>query len=912
MTPRKFSLRSLLNKFRRRPAPAPAPAQPTRPTSARERVRSGIEPLEGRVAPAVLVNAHMLTYTDADGDLVKVKFSKDIFDLSAVTLPDNLKAVFKFTTGIAHMGAANVTDDAPQELQLIDLSAVSVKIIGGTIKSRVAGVSMKILAEPDLSLATPGDGFVRIGAIKAGSNALGTVIVDGDLGQIDAGVGTSKVGIAKLDVQSIGKFGTTTQVPVPTPTATNPAPDLESKITGELGELVVAHDMQGYIHVVDAVKTGNILKGHGGIGKVEIGGSLLGSAIVGSASDNTGRIDSSFDIGSVTIGATLTDGIIGGGGKNSGALTASHDIASVTISGGIAGSAPLGSGTISAGGKLGVTTIGGDLTGAGGVQSGSIRSGGKMDAITIGSAGSHGDVRDVRGGAGDSSGLIFSGAKMGAVQINGSISGSGAHSGGVFATGDLKSVTVVGGVTGGANLGSGSIQGAGNVGPVSVGGSVLGGDGAASGMIASGGKMKSVAIGENLTGGKGANSGAIFGGSDPSMAARDLGNITVSGALAGGDGVGSGAITSGGALTTVEIGALVNSGAAVQGGAGALSGAIIAGTTIASVKTFHGITGGGGAGSASIQAHGLIGSVSITGDLAGGTGAGSASIVSHEILAAAKPVPGDIGTVTISGKMLGVGDRSALVQADGRLTSVATDEIRGGAGSFSGAIVTGAGLVKDGTTSSITVTEAIKGGSGDHSGYIEIGGHLGSLTAGELDVAGVRVADDIASFNVNGSVTDSFITARGQQTLGASTDLAIGSVKIIGSVSNSRILAGYDVAGTPVNANAQIGAVNVDGNWTASTLAAGVTAGSDGLFGNADDRLIVGAHHGGIVSKIASIVIGGVVEGTDTGGDHFGFVAETIGAFSAGGVAKDLTSAPGQVFELGTHDDVAIREVVAV
>jgi hypothetical protein len=90
------------------PATVAAPIAPKQSTTARERVRSGIEPLEGRIAPAILVNAHLLTYTDENGDLVSVKFSKDIFDLSSVAqVSASLANVFKFTEGSAHLGSAN-------------------------------------------------------------------------------------------------------------------------------------------------------------------------------------------------------------------------------------------------------------------------------------------------------------------------------------------------------------------------------------------------------------------------------------------------------------------------------------------------------------------------------------------------------------------------------------------------------------------------------------------------------------------------------------------------------------------------------------------------------------------------------------------------------------------------------------
>jgi hypothetical protein len=93
-------------------------------------VRSGIEPLEGRIAPAVLVNAHLLTYTDENGDLVSVKFSKDIFDLSSIALP----SIFKFNHGQAHVGSPNGTTS--RSTQLIDPGQVPLKIINVTLKNR--------------------------------------------------------------------------------------------------------------------------------------------------------------------------------------------------------------------------------------------------------------------------------------------------------------------------------------------------------------------------------------------------------------------------------------------------------------------------------------------------------------------------------------------------------------------------------------------------------------------------------------------------------------------------------------------------------------------------------------------------------------------------------------------------------
>ena len=269
----------------------------------------------------------------------------------------------------------------------------------------------------------------------------------------------------------------------------------------------------------------------------------------------------------------------------------------------------------------------------------------------------------------------------------------------------------------------------------------------------------------------------------------------------------------------------------------------------------------------------------ICGDLAGGTGAGSASILSHELSSSASPAAGEIGSVSISGKLVGTADRTAFIQADGKISKVSVGAIQGGVGSFSGAIVSGTGFINPGATKFITVTGLVAGGAGDHSGSIELGGGLGSFTAGALTGARIRIANDIGSLTVNGAVIDSIITARAEAASAGKSGPAIDTV-------------------------------NVAGNWTSSVLAAGVAEGSDGMFGTADDRLIAAAHPGTNLSKIAKITIGGIVEGTAATGDHFGFVAQQIGAFSSNGNALALSNAGGQTFELGTHGDTTVREVV--
>ena len=130
-----------------------------------------------------------------------------------------------------------------------------------------------------------------------------------------------------------------------------------------------------------------------------------------------------------------------------------------------------------------------------------------------------------------------------------------------------------------------------------------------------------------------------------------------------------------------------------------------------------------------------------------------------------------------------------------------------------------------------------------------------------------------------------------------------------GNVTGAQILAGYDRTGAAANADASIGNVFIGGNWMASDLIAGASAGNDGLFGTEDDALISGGNP--IVAKIASILINGAATGTETDADHFGFVAGQIAAFKAGGLKLALNPGPGNDLgvPIGATGDLQIREV---
>src|SRR5215213_3127288 len=144
---------------------------PSRPRT-RRTSRLRLEPLEGRLAPAVLVNPTTVTYRDVDGDRVTVKVTVGTLDATN----------FLFNTPFA--------DPGPQQLQSLILNAA---------EFQGAAVSVSAVRDP----VAGGDGFANVGRVAAAGVDLAALTVDGDLGQVDAGdpVTSSTPGLGSLTVQ---------------------------------------------------------------------------------------------------------------------------------------------------------------------------------------------------------------------------------------------------------------------------------------------------------------------------------------------------------------------------------------------------------------------------------------------------------------------------------------------------------------------------------------------------------------------------------------------------------------------------------------------------------------------------------------------------------------------------------------
>jgi hypothetical protein len=385
-------------------------------------VVSFIEPLESRIAPATV----FVTYTDADGDLVKITASR------AGTSVPPLDA-----TDLAFVGGGS-----SGQLATLNLTAAN---FGGA--SIIFAVTKK----------AGGDGLAHVGFINAPGVDLNVVMVKGDLGRITAGdaISSGDSGLNLLSARTMGALGLRTQGGVG---------DLSSAVSGKLGALKVAGDFADAVLVVSAANPAD-----GQIGSVFIGGDLTGSG------NNSGFIGSFGAMGAVRIGGNLT----GGTGTNSGQIHSFGTLGPVQIGGDITGGAGGGSGSIRCSEAMGDVRIGGDVIGGAGTASGRLESNGVMNDVRI--AGS------LIGGPGNTSGLISSAAEIGDIfigrnLIGGSITDSESldDSGEIFSAGRIASVTIGGSIISGTDASTGTLTRCGaivaayDLGPVKIGRSIIG------------------------------------------------------------------------------------------------------------------------------------------------------------------------------------------------------------------------------------------------------------------------------------------------------------------------------------------------------------------------------------------------------------------------------------------------------
>jgi hypothetical protein len=742
-----------------------------------------IEPLETRVAPA-----SVLTFTDVDGDKVKVVASSG--DLNAV--------------GVATF--ANV--GAGQQLQLLTLSDPSIA------DANISTIVTKSAA---------GDGLVNIGRISASGVDLGKVIIKGDLGGIICGDGNAVTGpgLKLLSVRSMGIHGTATQ---------GPSGDLLSVVEGALGALKVTGDINDAS--IGARNFADFADGK--IGSIFVGGSVIGVS-------------------------TLRGGVFSTG-----------EMTSVIIRGDLAGS-------VDCGGFLASLKVGGSVLGRHDTFTGRISSSGDIGSVKIG--------HDIRGGAGTATGTVFSKGKINSLKVGGSVIGGSGDTNFLFGSTPVM----------------GQITALGNIGTIKIGHDLIGASGKATGTIQSLGDIFSIVIGGSLVGGPSDESGKIDVGGK-------LDSLRIAGSMVGGSGNqhtftdGDGVVHEGQVFAVDPI-ETVKIGRDLVGGSGIASAEIRAKAGLGFVTIAGSLIGGSGRASAQLASGAGFGGVKIGGDMVGGSDLFSGFIISA----------GDIVSVTIAGSLLGGSANSTgEIRAVGDISRLKIGgDLRGGSIAGTAPDLDRAGYIEADSIASVAIGGSIFAGFDDSTG--------GNL----LHNASIRVADDIGAIKVHGSLVGNstpnglsrvIISARGQEALAPDTtsDIAIQSLSIRGSVQLAAILAGFDPDDTDTagsNGNASIGAVKVGRDWIASSITAGVQDGGATGFGTAGDTVINNAGDA-IIARIASILIKGVVTGSALAGDHFGFTAQQIGSFKSLGFTATLTSGSDTPIELSpVTGDVSVREV---
>lgn len=513
---------------------------------------------------------------------------------------------------------------------------------------------------------------------------------------------------------------------------------------------------------------------------------------------------------------------------------------------------------------LGNVTVKGDLgvldAGSGGAKAVKVLSVRSMGAFGTATQSGNGDVQSDINGAMDA--LIVNGDFQNAFLR---VAGNGSDG--------IGRIVIKGSIFGGVPASSGSIRVVGDVGSVSIGGDLVGGRGDDSGVISVFGELARVAVKGSIVGGSGA-------------CQDDFGGVITEGQIA-----------ASGLIGSVKIGRHV------IGGAGLGSGQIRSETTIEKVVVAGSLIGGLGVGSGHIavgilESNGSLENVRIGGDVIGGRGDYSGFVESFAT----------IGNVVIGGSLIGGdGDFSGLVSAIREVGSVRIggDVIGGNIGANepvkveSGAIRSFAGAI-----GRVTIGGSLIAGTDNSAGgtLVNCGVIVAESNLGQLKIKG----------NVLGTVTPNGKTLALIGAVGSATPtnaaVSIGRIEIGGTVANALISAG--VLGTVgYNGNAQIGPVFVGGDWNASSMTAGIRDAGGNGYATPEDEVVPSPSDDGLVARIVSVTIRGIVIGTQPGTDHYGFTAQQVGTFKVGSVKYAFTPATDPTIPLALlTSDVDVRE----
>lgn len=482
-------------------------------------------------------------------------------------------------------------------------------------------------------------------------------------------------------------------------------------------------------------------------------------------------------------------------------------------------------------------------------------------------------------------GAVHALGNIGIVEVTGAFLGGGQRfAGSILAEGKLGKATIVGDLTGGGGDFSGGLYSFGNMGAVSITGNVAGGGGSESGQIDSNAALKSVHITGNLLGGAGIDSGGIDSNGNTS-------SIIIDGSITGGTADEAGLVEIDGNLGKFIVGGNVTGGSVGRSG-------LLVGGKLGSASIAGNLIGGAGSISGSLEIVGGAGKIIIGGGVTGG-GISAGSIFTG----------GKTALIQIGGVLQGGGSfNSGQIFVNGDLGKITVAAVVGGTGQSSGYIGS------EGTLGLASITGNVTGGGGPESGvvfagkaikHVEIGGNLAS-GAGPLSGA-IDSNGTIGLLHVSSSIIG---TATVPVNISAAGKSAIMKIDVGGNITFANILAGYNDA-TPVNADAGIGTILVGGNLIATNIVAGVVDTNANGFGNADD--VIFANTTKAISSIGKIEVGGVIDGTAGGADHFGITAQAIKKILINAVPVVLTTGAGNddlAVPASTTGDITIREVL--
>jgi hypothetical protein len=313
--------------------------------------------------------------------------------------------------------------------------------------------------------------------------------------------------------------------------------------------------------------------------------------------------------------------------------------------------------------------------------------------------------------------------------------------------------------------------------------------------------------------------------------------------------------------------------------------------------------------------------VKVAGDLIGGSGvqAGEIRSLGDYIFPGnyqQKFVGGKIVSVTVEGDMTG-----GSIYSERNIGTVKVKSLSAGVGTSGGAITAAEGSIK-----SINVTGDVNGTgtqqfgasttAGKDIGRINIGGSLiggtaegtAAITANRGNIKSVRVGGDILGGPGLGSAS---IRAFGYDDITKPPQKYIGgrifSIQVVGSV-----IGGTGKESATMIADRSIGTIRVGADWIGASAAAGIHSGADLMFDSPfsgpDDEY--SGFRG--ESTIASILIGGNVDGTSSDGtDRFAFLANRIGSISHNGTVEEMTTGPmNDSIYLGANNDFRLYEFI--